>query len=283
MYINFDENRPDTPRVPPTLTRLERVLLAVVAYQFLLLTYYLAPASFFAKPVHELLQPDEQLRFVSIEPPIDRRAIPKKAAPLSDLDRRTATPQPIPKPPKEEPFSKGSTPEPLTAAQPEPLKAAPAPPVTGPSPNEAPLTPPRIPGGILGNALRQVQQYAENQSYDNLDGGGAEQGPAIQFDSKGVDFGAWLRRFREQVYRNWLIPQAAMVMHGHVVIRMSILRNGTIVNPHIMQGSGIQAFDDAALGALKLSNPTMQLPGAYPGEALDPFTVTFFYNEPVRR
>jgi TonB family protein len=283
MYINFDENRPDTPRVPQTLTRLERVLLAVVAYQFLLLTYYLAPTSFFAKPVHELLAPDEQLRFVSIEPPIDRRAIPKRPAPLSDLDRRLAAPQPIPKPQNEEPFSKGNTPEPLTAAQPEPPRAAPALPVTGPSPNEAPLTPPHVPGGILGNALRDVQRYAQNQSYDNPEGGGADQGSDIQFDSKGVDFGAWLRRFKAQVTRNWLIPQAAMVMHGHVAIQMSILRNGAIVNPHIVQGSGIEAFDSAALSALKLSNPTMKLPEAYPGEALDPFTVTFFYNEPIRR
>jgi outer membrane biosynthesis protein TonB len=282
MYINFDENRPDTPRVPPTLTRLERVLLAVVAYQFLLVSYLLAPTSFWAKPVHDLISPDEQLRYVQIEPMIDRKAVPKKPAPLSDLDRRSATPQPIPKPQNEEPFSKGNTPEPLTAAQPEPPKAAPAPPVTGPSPNEARLTPPRVPGGILGSALRDVQRYAQSQNYDNPEGAGGEQGSDIQFDSKGVDFGAWLRRFKAQVTRNWLIPQAAMVMHGHVAIQMSILRNGTIVNPHIILPSGIEAFDTAALSALKLSNPTMKLPDAYPGEALDPFTVTFYYNERIR-
>ncbi len=282
MFINFDENRPDTPRVPQALTRLERVLLAVVAYQFLLLSYVLAPTSFWAKPVHDLISPDEQLRYVQIEPTIERKATPKKLAPPSDLDRRSATPQPVPKA-REEPLSKGNTPERVTGGAVDIPKAAEvSPPVTGPSPNEAPPAPPRVPGGILGSALKDVQRYAQNQNYDNPDGGAGEQGSDIQFDSKGIDFGPWLRRFRAQVYRNWLIPQAAMVMHGHVAIQMSILRNGTIVNPHIVQPSGIEAFDTAALSALRLSNPTMKLPDVYPGEALDPFTVTFYYNERIR-
>jgi TonB family protein len=282
MYIDFDDNRPETPRVPQTLTRLERVLLAVVVYQFLLVSYLMAPTSFWAKPVHDLISPDEQLRYVQIEPMIDRRATPKKLAPPSDMDRRSTTPQPVPKA-NEEPLSKGNTPDKVTGGPVDIPKAADvSPPLTGPSPNEAPLTPSRVPGGILGNALREVQRYAQNQNNDNSEGGGGEQGSDIQFDSKGVDFGPWLRRFRAQVMHNWLIPQAAMVMHGHVVIQMSILRSGAIVNPHIVQGSGIEAFDTAALSALKMSNPTMKLPDLYPGEAIDPFTVTFYYNERIR-
>jgi hypothetical protein len=73
MYIDFDENRPETPRVPAALTRLERLLLAVVAYQALLLGYFLTPQSFWARPIHELLAPDEPIRYVQIEPRIDRR------------------------------------------------------------------------------------------------------------------------------------------------------------------------------------------------------------------
>jgi TonB family protein len=284
MYLNFDESRPDTPRVPQTLTRLERVLLAVVAYQFLLLTYFLAPDSFFAKPVHDMLAPEEPLRYVTIEPMIDRSAVPKKLAPPSDMDRRTTSPQPVPQPKNDEPRSKGDTPEKVTSAPVDiPRAAETTQPVTGPSMNPAPLTStPRVPGGILNNALRNLQRSAPGGNYDNADGGATEQGPDIQFDSKGVDFGAWLRRFRAQVYRNWLIPQAAMVMHGHVSIQMSISRNGAIAGIHIIQGSGIDAFDSAAMTALKMSNPTMKLPEAYPGDSLDPFTVTFYYNERIR-
>ena len=48
-------------------------------------------------------------------------------------------------------------------------------------------------------------------------GAGGQFGPEIQFDTKGVEFGPWIRRFIAQVKRNWLIPYAAMSMKGHVV------------------------------------------------------------------
>jgi TonB family protein len=282
MYLNFDENRPDTPRVPVTFSRLERVLMAVVAYQALLLLYFVAPNSWLVQPVKELIAPDQPMRYVQIEPTIDRTAPPKKMAPPSDLDRRAMTPTPQPLARNDDPALRGNTPDKVVGGPPpETPKAVEAPqPTTGQ--NDAPLAPKRVPGGILGNAMRNLQQYVQSQSNDNPEGGAGESGPDVQFDSKGIDFGPWLRRFRAQVYHNWLIPQAAQVMSGHVVIQMTILRGGAIVNPHIVRSSGIESFDSAALTALKLSNPTMRLPDGYPSESIDPFTVTFFYNERIR-
>ena len=281
MYLDFDENRPETPRVPSALTRLERILLAVVAYQALMLGYFLFPDSLFVRPVKQLIAPEDPIRYVRIEPSIDRPAVPKKIAPPSDIDRRATTPQPVPKAQNEEPASRGNTPDQVVAAQPEQQKAAATPqPLMGA--NEAPQQPQRPPGNILGNALRNLDHYVQSQNNDNPEGGGADQGQDVQFDSKGTDFGPWLRRFRAQVYRNWLVPQSAMVWHGHVVIQMRIARGGAISNIHIVQPSGIQAFDDAAVNALKLSNPTLRLPDGYPSDVIDPFTVTFFYNEQIK-
>lgn len=281
MYLNFDENRPDTPRVPETLTRLERVLIAVVAYQALMLIYVLAPESFIAKPVHELLD-QEPLKYVTIEPLIDRSAIPKTIAPPSDMDRRASAPEPVPKARNEDPMSRGNTPERIQGGPPQPPQAAEeSRAATGPSPNDAPLTP-RVPGGILKNALRNLQNFTDTNNNDNPDGGNTDQGADIQFDSKGVDFGPWLRRFRARVISNWLIPQSAMVMSGHVSFRMAIHKNGTISGIQMVQSSGIDSFDRAALAALRLSNPLSRLPDNYPGDVIDPFTVTFFYNERVR-
>jgi len=278
MYLDFQDNRPETPRVPQAFTRLERVLLAVVAYQFLLLAYFAAPESLFAKPVRDLISA-EPLRYVDIQPVVDRAALAKLTAPPSNLNRRT----PVPPAEPEQPRANRTSPELAQGGPVEPPRAAEAPqPVTGPSPNEASPAPRRVPGGILGNALRNLDRYVQDTTVDTPEGGEWDKGPAIQFDSKGVDFGPWLRRFRAQVYRNWLIPQAAQVMHGHVVIQMAILRNGTIANPHVVQSSGIEAFDSAALTSLKLSNPTMRLPDVYPGDAIDPFTVIFYYNERIR-
>ena len=90
--------------------------------------------------------------------------------------------------------------------------------------------------GALGNALRNLQRYVQQQSFDNPTGSGDAQG-LIQFDSKGVDFGPWLRRFVAQVKRNWFVPQAAMIMKGHVVITFNIHRNGAITDIEVKKPS----------------------------------------------
>jgi TonB family protein len=267
MFLDFDENRPETPRVRPALTRLERVLLVIVGYQLLLLTYFLVPESW-VQPVTRMIAPDEPVRFVRIEPVVP--APPSKAVTPS-------SPQPSPK--NDAPAIRDTTPE----------KSAPAPPVASATPQPVPApalsespqpAAPRIPGGILGSARKSLDRFA--QSGNNQPAVIDEQGPAIQFDTRGVDFGPWLRRFRSQVIGNWFIPQAADVMRGHVVIQLRVQRDGSLLNIRIIRSSGIDSFDRAAMTALRLSTPTLQLPEAYPLDAIDPFTVIFYYNEPVR-
>ena len=69
-------------------------------------------------------------------------------------------------------------------------------------------------------ALRAARSVRQPQ------GGGGQFGPEIQFDTKGVEFGPWIRRFIAQVKRNWLIPYAAMSMKGHVVITFNVHKDG---------------------------------------------------------
>jgi len=118
----------------------------------------------------------------------------------------------------------------------------------------------------------------QNETFNNPQGGNDRPGATIQFDTKGVEFGPWLRRFVAQVRRNWFIPQAAMVLSGHVVLQFNIHRDGAITDVVIVQPSSIDAFNNAAYGAILTSNPTAPLPPEYPSDqAL--FTVTFYYNE----
>jgi TonB family protein len=133
-------------------------------------------------------------------------------------------------------------------------------------------------GGSLGDALRNLQRYTQNESFNNQDGGGGQFGPEIQFDTKGVEFGPWIRRFIAQVKRNWFIPYAAMSMKGHVVIQFNVHKDGSITDLQVVGPSGVDAFNNAAFGALSGSNPTQPLPPEYPDSKAF-FTVTFFYNE----
>jgi TonB family protein len=134
------------------------------------------------------------------------------------------------------------------------------------------------PGGSLGQALKNLEKYTDSQTFNNPDGQQGQVGPSIQFDTKGVEFGPWLRRFIAQVKRNWFIPMAAMSLKGHVVLQFRIHKSGAITDLAVVQPSNIDAFTNAAVNAIRGSNPTQSLPPEYPDEnAL--FTVTFYYNE----
>ena len=118
----------------------------------------------------------------------------------------------------------------------------------------------------------------QRESFNNPSGGAGQYGPWIQFDTKGVEFGPWIRRFKAQIERNWLIPKAQMTEHGHTVITFNVHRDGTISDLAVRAPSAVQGFNHAAVNALLWSNPTYPLPEEYPSDRAF-FTVTFFYNE----
>ena len=131
---------------------------------------------------------------------------------------------------------------------------------------------------LLGDALRDLQKYVQQESYNNPNGGVNEFGPAIQFDTKGVEFGPWIRRFIAQVKRNWIVPNSALAMRGRVIIQFNVHKDGSITDLSVVRPSEIDSFNRSALNALMMSNPTTPLPPEYPDDRAF-FTVTFFFNE----
>ncbi len=132
--------------------------------------------------------------------------------------------------------------------------------------------------GLVGSAMRDLRQMVQSDAFDNQGGGNGTFGPSIQFDTKGVEFGPWIRRFIAQIKRNWLIPYAAMAMKGHVAITFYIHKDGSITELAVPGPSNVDAFNRAAYNALAASNPTYPLPPEYPSERAF-FTVVFYYNE----
>ena len=137
------------------------------------------------------------------------------------------------------------------------------------------------PGTILNRALQGLDGVARNQTFYNLRGRTDRYGPDIQFDSKGVDFGSWLRRFRAQIYRNWFIPYAAMSMSGSVVLTFNVHMDGTLTDLTVQRPATVDAFTSSAFNAIRGSNPTYPLPPEYPEDQVF-FTVTFYFNERPR-
>ena len=314
MYFNFDENHPDTPRLGSTLTVLERVLLTTVVYLLVVITVLVVPktewykAQLLAREQERLeelqqiqKQQQENARFVFMAPKVDMKAPePPKRAELSDIDRRASAPERAAKPTNPLPFSRGNSPERVEEAmgprdRPEPSPAPTAPPAgetearpafTLPESPNAVISRPDTrnakpngtPTGILSDAIKNVRKYGSGETFQNLQGDGGQQEPFIRFDSKGVDFGPWLRRFVAQVRRNWFIPYAAMTMKGHVVVTFNIHKDGRITDLQVMKPSSVDAFTNSAFNAIAASNPTIALPPEYPDSKAF-FTVTFYFNE----
>jgi TonB family protein len=63
-----------------------------------------------------------------------------------------------------------------------------------------------------------------------------------------------------------------------VVVTFNVHKDGTLTDLNVVGPCPIDAFNNAAYGALASSNPTHPLPPEYPTDRAF-FTVTFFYNE----
>lgn len=295
MYFDFEDYRPDTPSLTAPMTRREAVLLALLLHALLVILYLVTPASWFqvVRIPPPPPQADQQLTYTRVEPLRNLPRAPKQDAPASDMDRKAATVEKPPQPTEPDPFSKGNTFDKVEGAPVEKMKG---PESVAPSPSEStqPSKPaptvdngfqsalPKPAGGALGQSLRNLQQFIKDQNFDNQKGGqNTDTDAAIQFDSKGVDFSSWLRRFEQQVRRNWFIPQSAMMLSGHVVLTFYVHKNGAISDLQVLTPSNVTSFNSSSFNALKLSNPTIPLPPEYPDEKAF-FTVTFLYNERIR-
>jgi TonB family protein len=301
MYFDFDDRYRDIEPVGSAINRRDGVALAIVVHAAMLALLIFAPEYLTqylpARPVPPPQQqrPQDQPRFVFMQPKVD---LPPTHQPdrveMSDVDRSARSPEKTPALTNPLPSAKGNSTE-RTEASPEekmrgegPAKepAPPAPPVETPSITEqrqadmAMMQKPQVqppPGGSLGEALKNLQKYVQKDSFNNQKGQAQEFGP-LQFDTKGVEFGPWIRRFVSQVRRNWFVPMAAMSMRGRVVITFFVHRNGALTDVTVIRPSEIDSFNTAAVNALLASNPTTPLPPEYPDDKAF-FTVTFYYNE----
>jgi TonB family protein len=314
MYFDFEDQRPDTPRLARPLSTREGVMVTAIIHLLAVILILIAPHLPFMKAMalerrqaleqqrqQQLEREKENRQFVFVQPRLD---IPAKKPPpradLSDIDRQARTTQRAPKPTNPMPFARGNTFERIEAApstearraappQPEPAQPQPDPSraLTLPDaqnarqvpPENTEQTQPRDPAaGVIADAIRNVQKYAQRDSFANPQGGEQEVAPSIQFDTKGVEFGPWLRRFVAQIRRNWFIPYAAMSMRGRVVVTFFVHKDGRITDVQVLRPSPIDAFNRSAQNAILASTPTMQLPPEYPDDKAF-FTVTFYFNE----
>lgn len=308
MYFDFDGRYDDHQPVGGGLRRWDGLLLSVGVHTVIILAALFFPAVDLFNRAERLQQIEQRIaqqkqerpQFVFVQPRLDMPAPrPPERAEASDLDRRSRAPAPSPERSSPLPSARGNSAERVEAApelrargrgpepEPSPEAVTPTPPRSfePPTQQQAQLslpeqTPQKPSGGSLGEALRNLQHYVQQESYSNPRGNAQNLGP-LQFDTKGVEFGPWIRRFVSQVRRNWFIPMAAMTMRGRVVLTFNVHRNGALTDVQVVEPSPIESFNTAAMNALLASNPTEPLPPEYPDDKAF-FTVTFYYNDSPR-
>jgi TonB family protein len=316
IHFDFDDRYLDEQVVGTAIPLREAVVVSIVVHTFIALMLIFGPQVPFVKAMlernaeelrvrqeRERPQPPKENRtFVFVQPRVDLEAPKPPPRPeLSDKDRMAQTVERPPNPTNPMPYMRGNSSNRVEAAEMERPRGpeSPAPPAQGevaqaqPPQEQLPRVPAadagltlpreeapqaRAGSGALGEAMRNLQKYVQREQMNNPGGGDTRFGPFIQFDTKGVEFGPWIRRFVAQVKRNWNVPYAAMMMRGHVVLQFNVHKDGRITDVTIVGPSSVEGFNNASANAILASNPTEPLPPEYPSDRAF-FTVTFFYNE----
>ena len=257
MYFDFEDHRPDTPTIARPMSPREVVLITVNLHLVVLVAILLGPKLPFIQAIQarreaaqaqlqrQMEEEKKSARFVFVQPRVDMKApTPPLRADLSDIDRqaRTVERAPIrPTPcrsraatvlsawkrwrrrrrrgrPIRRPSRTPGGPDSGALTLPDSMNG-----------RQTPAAEPRGSAGVIADAIRNVQKYTQKETFSNIGGGGLQDiAPSIQFDTKGVEFGPWLRRFIAQIRRNWFVPYAAMSMRGHVVVTFYVHKDGRI-------------------------------------------------------
>jgi len=136
-------------------------------------------------------QERDQRRFVFVQPRVDLEAPqPKPKVDLSDINRRAQARERAAKPENPLPFARGNSPERVEATPPEQARGAETevkpdtqPPAPDPAEQVARTLPPADTGakrspttsrpapGALGDALKNLERYVQNETFNNPQGG----------------------------------------------------------------------------------------------------------------
>jgi len=201
-------------------------------------------------------------------------------------DDLTAVPKGIPSPPALTPPRPTVPPEPR-AAERGGSKAAPGaaglrlPPGLGrdfPSGEEGLPASTGPLGPSIAGAIRDLERRLEHDAQLGIPTGTGQNIGGLFFDPQGADFTRWVNHFKNEVYRNWIVPQPALLgFRGSVQFEFRVERDGTMSDLRMLRTSGTTALDRAAQNALTGSR-LLPLPADY-GPPRITMQVTFFYNE----
>jgi TonB family protein len=194
-----------------------------------------------------------------------------------------------------------TTPIPSQPTPPEPSRLLPAQPQVTPGSGRLKLNlPSSSPGKAIQDQMSDAIQRGAGGTYRSGGsipggggggGGGGRGGPsvgnAVQIltPTEGVDFQSYINRMLANIKRNWyaVMPESAMMGDkGMVFITFQINSNGSVPmpDPNLERTSGKEPLDNAAMSAIRASNPFEPLPPQFHGPYIK-LRIIFLYNLPI--
>ena len=122
--------------------------------------------------------------------------------------------------------------------------------------------------GPIQASLRRLQATGGDVGPLGVRSGvGGQMGPLF-FDPQGADFTVWVQHWKNEVYRNWILPPAAEFgMSGQSDLEFVVDRAGTVTEVRLVHSSGVAALDRAARNALAAAR-LLPLPADYRPDTL---------------
>lgn len=193
-------------------------------------------------------------RALGEEAPAARRQAPAKAEPKPAPPAPTPKTEPKPEPPKTpktEPKPVIKNPEP---APPPPSKETPK------SPSQTPTSP------AATDALPAAVPKRQGSPFGNPLGASTQQA-TLGVEDPNFTYGYYLDRIVGVISANWTRPSVDPEIK-QALLFFRIQRDGTIAELKLVETSGSQLFDDAALRAVQSSSPLPPLPKSYAKDSL---------------
>jgi TonB-like protein len=109
-----------------------------------------------------------------------------------------------------------------------------------------------------------------NQDSSGMSGAGVAIDGDFSLNTYAWNYGPWMKRFSNQLYRVWMAPYAYRVgiISGKTVIRVVIEKDGFPSSMEILETEGHDSLHEASLAAMKAFAPYAPLPGGFPEERL---------------
>lgn len=101
--------------------------------------------------------------------------------------------------------------------------------------------------------------------------------PGASMDTKGVEFGPWIRRFMSRVRRQLDVHPDYSSTIGCAVLAFKVHRDGTISDVIVKNPSSTPTLSETSRRALVAASPVEPLPSGFSDEFVS-ITSTFYYN-----